>query len=574
MNFMDFIYYLKQPFIFLKDCFTMIVHPNSTIERIKNRKISVKFLFLSLILICLIRLPIQYYYWKIVNLNENLFFIKWDLINFLGYYFQSLIFLFFFYILGVLTIDIITKYVFKGVLQFKLLSKLFLFILIIYSLSELVSLLFISLQIPSYFEILSIFKAPSHFNIFNLNLTPSYFKVEMGSVWIIVTVGQIFQGLFLAVFAFIYIYNIQKSKIQAFINVLILTTLFSIIYFLLFPLVNPMISELFKVVYWGSMNEASYIIVWIGEIIFFLMFIPVFYFIYLSVYKKQVKKQLLWIKPIRTFHYIYMVIIGFFLGLKCVTLFELVCLIISIFAAWNCAGLVNDYFDTTADQYANVERPFVGGLMDKWDLSMLIFWLYIISISFSLFISFSAFIIILIFHISSIAYSVPPIRFKRYPLATVFIGVVTFLSLLLGATPTTFRTQQFLFKIPIEFASLTVVLVALIPSIIVIFLSTIKDLKDIEGDAADGVKTFVLYVGPERAILIIQIFAVVCYGCLAFILPFLKYPVWTIIFPIVSIIVTIVSLNKFKKEMSPKTAKKMIGIDMMVFFLALIGFLF
>lgn len=93
-------------------------------------------------------------------------------------------------------------------------------------------------------------------------------------------------------------------------------------------------------------------------------------------------------------------------------------------------------------------------------------------------------------------YSVPPFRFKRYPLlAAVTISCVRGFLMNFGV----YHATKSALKIPFAWSP-PITFLAIFMSVFAAVIALAKDLPDIEGDAAEGVPTFASTLGPGRMV--------------------------------------------------------------------------
>lgn len=157
-----------------------------------------------------------------------------------------------------------------------------------------------------------------------------------------------------------------------------------------------------------------------------------------------------------------------------------------IFSAFQGAVLLNDIYDLEIDKISNNIRPLVTGeiqpLGAKW------YSLFFISISLVLAICLdeSTFILTLAFHALSFLYSCPPFRLRQLPgIPNVILGLVALLCFHIGSSLIT--DNDTFEKIPQSFSWAVLWGYSI--------ATTIKDLKDYEGDKENGVLTLMTWLG-------------------------------------------------------------------------------
>lgn len=143
----------------------------------------------------------------------------------------------------------------------------------------------------------------------------------------------------------------------------------------------------------------------------------------------------------------------------------------------------NDALDIEEDRISHPERPIPKGEISLFLAKILGTVHLVISISFSIFISFEAGILIIVSTIVGVGYSVTTKRFLFLKNFTVIIsGIVILLAL---PRIYNFETDSFysIFVLSI--------------SLLLFSYEILKDIHDIEGDKAVGIKTFVMLTSPS-----------------------------------------------------------------------------
>jgi geranylgeranylglycerol-phosphate geranylgeranyltransferase len=157
--------------------------------------------------------------------------------------------------------------------------------------------------------------------------------------------------------------------------------------------------------------------------------------------------------------------------------------------------LINDVFDLDIDKVSHPGRALPQGRVTVRQA-------LIVGISLMLAGPVVAFVIdpvaglmVGMFTVTGILYSVPPIRLRKYPiLPNTLIGVLIMFAFIAGAT----------FRLPL---SGKIVFGGLLLWAFFSFQSFLKDLEQAEGDAVGGVKTLPVLFGPERALRISAVVA-------------------------------------------------------------------
>jgi len=179
-----------------------------------------------------------------------------------------------------------------------------------------------------------------------------------------------------------------------------------------------------------------------------------------------------------------MVFFGAFFSYSLIPL-NLIIGMISIFFAWQFLIIINDIYDIEIDKISNVERPLTQENISKRTYIILALIFLAISLILSLILGWLPLIFTSIFVASGYFYSAPPLRFRNYVFATVFIGIWSLMSFYVGffASTNIIHYNQFMLSI-------------------LIFLAfsmgtTVKDYKDYEGDKQNEINTIFTKYGLE-----------------------------------------------------------------------------
>jgi 4-hydroxybenzoate polyprenyltransferase len=189
----------------------------------------------------------------------------------------------------------------------------------------------------------------------------------------------------------------------------------------------------------------------------------------------------------RTLHFILMVIAGVYFNktlsfLHFPDFLYILISIILIVIIWLSTVLVNNVYDLPIDRISNPERPLARG-----DISPS---LWIIP-----------FILTLISLLSSLAYSMPPLRLRKRLFSTLFIGWGSSLAFLIGYFNHTRISNISINSDALFLAFLIFIAFSVGP--------LTKDIKDYEGDLKHGVKTFFTVYGIFHTIMDIIFFGLV-----------------------------------------------------------------
>ncbi len=196
---------------------------------------------------------------------------------------------------------------------------------------------------------------------------------------------------------------------------------------------------------------------------------------------------------LRIFYYSVIICFGLFLGglMKAGTLTDLT-LLISTFLGLGFAGLYsvweNDEVDVSIDKISNSDRPIPRQELSINEWKVLKYLFLIISISFSFLAGYYTFIFTLLFIGIYHIYSVPPLKLKRVPIvSSVLIATNALVVVMTGffAVSGTENLRAF----PLKYAIFIFVVIFLIENI--------KNIKDIDGDKANGIKTIPVMLGER-----------------------------------------------------------------------------
>lgn len=167
---------------------------------------------------------------------------------------------------------------------------------------------------------------------------------------------------------------------------------------------------------------------------------------------------------------------------------SIVILLLSFYFSWMFAVCTNDIADQEIDLISNSSRPLITGNLSISDLKQSSCIFLITSLIAGYLSGFYAFFYILAFTALYYIYSMPPTRFKQIPFFSSFLISLCKLSCALAGF-FLISSSKVLAIFPTE----------AIVGIIVFFtlFTNIRDLKDIEGDRAGGIKTLAVLFGPK-----------------------------------------------------------------------------
>ncbi len=197
-------------------------------------------------------------------------------------------------------------------------------------------------------------------------------------------------------------------------------------------------------------------------------------------------------RPERVLHYWLLIAAGLFAAVSYVrvnwiTVLACLILFLTFYAAWMFAVGVNDLEDVAVDAVSNSDRPLIRGTLTAEDvrtaneicLSVALVGGYVLGQT--------ILFLVLVFTAAYYVYSAPPLKLKRVPvLATFCISLACLAAVLAGFF--FWNDNQYLTAFPFRYVVLIVVGFTL--------GATLKDIKDIDGDAKVGVRTLATLFGP------------------------------------------------------------------------------
>ena len=300
--------------------------------------------------------------------------------------------------------------------------------------------------------------------------------------------------------SFIYFYIKKENLIRAlFFSFLVYSLIFV---YLAMPFVVQGCLELIN-------QEYNYSSLLLGKFYLLLIFILLVWTFYIF-NKKYFLEILKDIRPFRLFHFELMFVLGIILGilssdqLSVLTedrfyYFNLIFVLISVLFAWLFSVFTNNLADYKIDKTINKKRPLVTGKISEREYKCLAAIFLLLSVVYSVVVSFEIFFLITLFIANYFIYSMPPLRLKR---VTFFSkGLISLNSLIL------LMVGYFLIVKDIK-----------IPSDIIFFFLIFLtaafnfiDIKDYEGDKKADIKTLPVIFGLKRSKLIIGFFLLMAY---------------------------------------------------------------
>jgi len=155
---------------------------------------------------------------------------------------------------------------------------------------------------------------------------------------------------------------------------------------------------------------------------------------------------------------------------------------------WLYAVQVNDIEDIDIDKISNQERPLVQHTITASEAKEIGYIWLIVALAGSWSVGFYPFYMCLVAIIISYVYSVPPLRLKRVTaLSTFLISIACLVTILAG-----------FFFVSINKVVATFPVLFVIKILIIFTLGvSIKDMKDVEGDGVNGIKTVPVIFGKN-----------------------------------------------------------------------------
>ncbi|MFX1293742.1 MAG: hypothetical protein ACFFD2_02615 [Promethearchaeota archaeon] len=425
---------------YFTDNFLLFSEPKKAIEKINKKRIRLSLFLVSIFLISCI----HFFFNFLVSEGPFRYTNAWNIVNIIGLAWQIFVFVIFVILFSPLLVDIISSK-FTGIKdQFSSLSKVYFHTLIIFALYPIINLYFLIFGVPYGFYLPFSSKA-------------------------MITVGQIVEGILLAIISIFIIYYFYRSSKAVIISVIFLGISFPLILYGL-DFVYILSSRFYGFERYGLMDDPAHIVLWCMENIWFCLLVLGFGIIYFYRVKKNYFKLFTRNQLIFNFSLPFFVILGYVISGMPLPIPQLISLIISSIAAGNFILLLyNSYYKS----FNNTEK---SNFLNKWETFMCAFWLLTIAISFSLIVSFiSALFIGLCFIGSSILIRYSQIVIK-HKLQLIFSFLTFYLILLMGSVPTYF----FVFsegpsivavELPTLLSLLVSIPIALIPAIFLKFFS-------------------------------------------------------------------------------------------------------
>src|SRR3989344_5750523 len=212
-------------------------------------------------------------------------------------------------------------------------------------------------------------------------------------------------------------------------------------------------------------------------------------------------------RPERIFHFFLLFIFGASLSIFFTTFLKswiniqsFLLALIALTGAWVYSVCQNDMYDETIDSVSNKDRPLIGKELTKSDMDVIskvfLFITFLSAYTLGHYILFFISLFLFVYYI----YSNPPLRLKRFVILNSFLVSLACLSVIMAGFFLLNPDKNILAFPP-----------GLGLAIIIFFsaVTNIRDIKDVEGDRADGIKTLPVLLGTKKAKMLIA--ATICF---------------------------------------------------------------
>lgn len=253
-----------------------------------------------------------------------------------------------------------------------------------------------------------------------------------------------------------------------------------------------------------------------GKILFLILVASSCFWFFVN-FKEKFKAVIGDLRSNRTIHFILMIFLGLFLAFVMfpATRFNwndwlsVVMLCFSFYFSIRFAICVNDIVDEDIDIVTNTDRPLVSGRLNKEDMKQSAFVFLLATLISGFLAGYTSFFFVLTFTALYYIYSAPPTRYKLIPFFSSFIiGLCSLAPVLAG----------FFLLSPLKQVSVFPSRIILAVVIMFTLLTGIRDIKDVKGDKAAGVKTLPIIFGDVWGVRVIGFLAALSYLLLPIIL--------------------------------------------------------
>ena|GEM_PF-6372280 len=190
---------------------------------------------------------------------------------------------------------------------------------------------------------------------------------------------------------------------------------------------------------------------------------------------------------LKTFHFAFIAAAGIYVSkfFSSISIWHSATALFSVLLAWTFGIILNDIYDVEIDKKSKKGRPLITKeILTKTYYSVAVV-CAILALGSTLFLASITTLLISIFILISVAYSIPPVRLRDYAFSPVVLGAVSAISFLVGAyaNSTTYSPP--------------ILLISLLIFIALSLGSTVKDLEDISGDKNAKVRNIFTIYGKE-----------------------------------------------------------------------------
>ena len=239
----------------------------------------------------------------------------------------------------------------------------------------------------------------------------------------------------------------------------------------------------------------------IGQLFLYLFFLRRDQFVAL-IKNVRISRLFLQIVALGSGLYLGMKLTGTPLDLSLFGVLSIICLFFTVFFAWLFSIGINDIYDFNIDRISNPKRPLIKNIVSIKEYTGFSIIFFLLSVIGAFILGERYLVVILTLNGLSFIYSAPPLRLRRFPIVTTLViasGIL--LAILTGYM--LFSEHQSLIDFPINITFLILAFFTLV--------STVKDLKDYEGDKANEVYTIPTLFGLKRSKIIIGILVFVSF---------------------------------------------------------------
>jgi len=247
-----------------------------------------------------------------------------------------------------------------------------------------------------------------------------------------------------------------------------------------------------------------------GKILFLISLATLSLWFYMN-YKKKFKALIRNSRTERIASYIIMVFFGIFVAytaffplikLNWNDWLSVIVLCLSFYFSGMFAICANDMADEDTDKISNKDRPLISNTLSKSDMKQMGFVFLVTAIVSGFLAGYTSFFFILTFTALYYIYSVPPTRFKLIPFFSSFLISLCMLSAVIAG---------FFLVSPLKYVSAFPHKLILAIVIIFTLLANVRDMKDIAGDRAAGIKTVPVIFGDVWGPRVVAIFAMTAF---------------------------------------------------------------